>query len=236
MLFEPARHEVPTTEPWNADRVARYVDAVVADIVEHFDHASFWPRHPLDASDGDPDQYKSVYFGAAGALWALHYLAREGAANPALDPADAIRRVHASYLDAPDTGSVVPSYYLGEVGVLLVLWRLTYDASAADRLEELIRENIPNPTNEALWAAPGTMVGALHMHGWTGETRWMKLFLENVEQLWDTWLPSRHARCHLWTQDLYGSVVDLLGAGHGFAGNVYPLLRGAGWLAEDGRS
>ncbi len=236
MLFEPARHEVLTTEAWSTDRVVQYVDAIVADIVEHFDHASFWPRHPLDASDGDPDQYKSVYFGAAGALWALHYLAREGAANPALDPADAIRRVHASYLDAPDTGSVVPSYYLGEVGVLLVLWRLTHDASAADRLEELIRENIPNPTNEALWAAPGTMVGALHMHGWTGETRWMKLFLENVEQLWDTWLPSRHARCHLWTQDLYGSVVDLLGAGHGFAGNVYPLLRGAGWLADDGRS
>jgi lantibiotic modifying enzyme len=79
------------------------------------------------------------------------------------------------------------------------------------------------------------MVGALHMLDWTGEDRWRGLFLENVEQLWDTWLPSSHADCYLWTQDLYGSVVQLLGAGHGFAGNVYPLLRGAGLLPADRR-
>jgi len=235
MLFEPARHEALTTEAWNTDRVAQYVDTIVADIVERFEPESFWPRHPLDNEDGDSGRDKSLYLGAAGVLWALHYLAREDAVTSAVDPTDAIRRVHDSYLDAPDTGSVVPSYFLGEVGVLLVLWRLTHDSGAANRLEALIRENIPNPTNEALWAAPGTMIGALHMHAWTGETRWLQLFLENVEQLWETWLPSRHAHCYLWTQNLYGSIVDLLGAGHGFAGNVYPLLRGAGWLTEDRR-
>jgi hypothetical protein len=235
VLFEAVRHEALTTGAWDPDQVRRYADAIVQDIVAHFDPASFWPRHPLDASDDDPDWYKSLYLGAAGTLWALHYLAREGVADPAFDPADAIGRVHGSYLEAPDTGSVAPSYYLGEVGILLVRWRLTQDSGAADRLEDLIRGNIPNPTNEALWAAPGTMVGALHMHGWTGETRWLQLFLENTEQLWSTWLPSRHAPCHLWTQDLYGSVVDLLGAGHGFAGNVYPLLRGARWLPEGRR-
>ena len=235
MLFELVRHEALTTEVWDTDRVTRYVGAIVADIVEHFDPESFWPEHPLDSRDGYSGRYKSLYLGAAGVLWALHYLAREGEATTALDPTEAIRRVHNSYLDAPDTGSVVPSYFLGEVGILLVLWRLTYDSSAANRLEALIRDNIPNPANEALWAAPGTMIGALHMHAWTGETRWLQLFLENVEQLWETWRPSRHAHCYLWTQNLYGSIVDLLGAGHGFAGNVYPLLRGADWLTEDRR-
>jgi hypothetical protein len=235
MLYVPVRHEALTKEAWNADRVAQYAGAIVADIVEHFDPESFWPRHPLDARDGFAGRYKSLYLGAAGVLWAIHYLACEGAATAALDPAESIRRVHDSYLDAPDTGSVAPSYFLGEVGILLILWRLTHDSSAANRLEELIRDNIPNPANEALWAAPGTMIGALHMHGWTGETHWRRLFLENVNYLWNTWLPSRHAHCHLWTQDLYGSIVDLLGAGHGFAGNVYPLLRGANWLSKDQR-
>ena len=235
MLFEPGRHEALTTETWNSDRVALYTESIIADIVERFDPESAWPRHPLDNEDGDSGWDKSLYLGAAGILWALHYLAREGTASPALDMASAIRRVHAAYLDAPDTGSVVPSYFLGEVGILLVLWRLTQEPGAADRLEELIRGNIPNPTNEALWAAPGTMIGALHMHAWTGEARWLRLFLENVDRLWETWLPGRHAPCYLWTQDLYGSVVDLLGAGHGFAGNVYPLLRGAGWLPEGRR-
>jgi len=236
MLFESTRHEALTTEAWNAQRAGQCATAIVADVVEHFDAESFWPRHPLDAMDEAAGSDKSLYFGAAGVLWALDYLRRKGAATLALEPGQIIARVHASYLEAPDTGSVVPSYYLGEVGILLVLYRMTRDSSAADRLEELIRENIPNPTNEALWAAPGTMVGALHMHGWTGESRWRRLFLENVEHVWDAWRPSRHASCYLWTQDLYGSVVDLLGAGHGFAGNVYPLLRGAGWLSEGRRS
>ena len=106
---------------------------------------------------------------------------------------------------------------------------------AADRLAASIEQNIPNPTNEALWAAPGTMLGALHMLEWTRERRWHDLFLENVEQVWRTWLPSDDAPCHLWTQDLHGDVIQYLGAGHGFAGNAYPLLRGASLLAAERR-
>jgi hypothetical protein len=79
------------------------------------------------------------------------------------------------------------------------------------------------------------MVGALHMLGWTGEKRWRELYLENVEQLWRTWLPSESSDCHLWTQDLYGSIVQLIGAGHGFAGNAYALLRGASLLSTERR-
>jgi len=212
------------------------MDAIVADIVDHLDPVRFWPAHPLDWTSPDPASYKSLYLGAAGVLWALHYLAREGGSRPAIDPRDLIDHAYAAYLDAPDVGSVVPSYFLGEVGVLLVHWRLLGDSGTADKLERLIRANIPNPTNEALWAAPGTMIGALHMLGWTGEERWRQLFLDNVEQMWSTWHRSRHARCHLWTQDLYGSICQLLGAGHGFVGNVYPLLRGATHLPDDRRS
>jgi len=69
------------------------------------------------------------------------------------------------------------------------------------------------------------MVAAWHLWIATGEDRWRALFLENVEQLWRTWVFDAEARCHLWTQDLYGRVVQYLGAAHGFAGNVYPLLR-----------
>ena len=78
------------------------------------------------------------------------------------------------------------------------------------------------------------MVGALHMLGWTREERWRELYLENVEQLWRTWLPSKTGNCHLWTQDLYGRIEQLLGAGHGFAGNAYALLRGAALLSGAG--
>lgn len=126
--------------------------------------------------------------------------------------AELIEPIHGQYLEEPDTGEVVPSHFLGEAGILLVHWRLTRSAEAADRLYAAIERNIPNPVNEALWAAPGTMAGALHMLECTGERRWEALFLENVAQLWRAWLPSENAACRLWTQHLYGETVQLIGA------------------------
>ena len=67
----------------------------------------------------------------------------------------------------------MPSYYLGEVGILLVLWRMKGSGAAADRLYASIRSNIGNPTREALWAAPGTMLAAWHLWEATGEERTM---------------------------------------------------------------
>ena len=241
MLFEPERHEPLLDLAWDAAQARAAMAAIVEDLEQSLGAGIVWPVHPLDApEDGDASGetrggYKSLYLGAAGALWALWYLEREGAVGLRFAPRDRIGRVHEAYLADPDTGAAVPSYYLGEVGILLVLWRLTGSREAADRLHAAIERNIPNPTNEALWAAPGTMVGAWHMHRWTGEQRWRDLFLENAEQLWRTWRPSPDAPCHLWTQDLYGSIVQLLGAGHGFAGNVYPLLRGAALLSVERR-
>jgi hypothetical protein len=235
MLFEPARHEPLQPIDWDAARARSAIVDIVEDMEATLRTGFTWPCHPRDEGAGSKPPHKSVYWGASGALWALWYLEREDAVALHVNPSSLIERVHESYLAAPDTGAVVPSYLLGEVGILLIQWRLTESREAAERMYKAIAGNISNPTNEALWAAPGTMLGALHMLGWTGEERWRELYLENVEQLWRTWHPSNNARCHLWTQDLYGSIVDLLGAGHGFAGNAYALLRGASLLPADRR-
>src|SRR5690606_36741364 len=160
--------------------------------------------------------FKSLYLGDAGVLWALWALREAGAAAWTGDPAAGLEEAHAAYLADPDTGEVVPSYYLGEVGVLLLLWRVTGSAAAADRLHRAIAANLDNPTHEALWGSPGTMVAAWHLWAATGEARWRALYLENVDALWRTWIDDAEAGCHLWTQDLYGDVVQYLGAGHGF--------------------
>jgi hypothetical protein len=236
MLFESARHEPLSAAPWDAGRAHDAIRTIALDLQQALDPARGWPAHPLDEIEAPPTGLKSLYLGAAGNLWALWYLERVGAVALRVQPAQLAARLHADYLAEPDTGEVVPSYFLGEVGVLLVQWRLAASGAVADRLFAAIRTNIPNPTNEALWAAPGTMVAAWHMWKWTGEPRWRDLFLDNVEQLWRTWLPSEHAACRLWTQDLYGRIVQLLGAGHGFAGNVDPLLRGATLLAPERRA
>ena len=233
MLFEADRHEALGSTAWDAATVREAVRAVVGDIEQHHLTAGHWPVHPLDAEGDVPATgYKSLYLGSAGVLWALWFLQREGAVALSLDPVAGIEQAHAAYRAEPDTGEVVPSYYLGEVGLLLVRWRLSGSSAVADSLYASIESNIPNPTNEALWAAPGTMVAAWHLWVATGEPRWRTLFAVNVEQLWRTWLFDSTAQCHLWTQDMDGKVVQYLGAGHGFAGNVYPLLKGAALLDE----
>lgn len=231
MLFEPDRHEALTTTNWDPACVRAAIQSIVVDVEKARLPEGHWPVHALDSDADQPATgFKSIYLGSAGVIWALWYLHKEKAAELHFDPVSAIEQAARAYQREPDTGEVVPSYFLGEVGVQLVRWRLTGSSDAANQMYTSIQKNIPNPTNEALWAAPGTMVAAWHLWEATGEERWRTLFAENLEQLWRTWLPHPEKDFFLWTQDLYGRVVQLLGAGHGFAGNVYPLLRGAALL------
>jgi hypothetical protein len=224
MLFDPDRHEALCDTAWDAARAHEAICSIALDSERHRGADGQWPVHPLDVEGETPrGGFKGLYLGSAGVLWVLWYLQREGALPLNLDAGEAIWQVETAYRAEPDTGEIVPSYFLGEVGIQLVLWRLTGSSAA-------IKANIPNPTNEALWAAPGTMVAAWHLWQATGEARWRELFAENVDQLWRTWLFDEKAQCHLWTQDMYGQVVQYLGAGHGFAGNAYALLKGASLL------
>ncbi|MBT9526220.1 MAG: hypothetical protein IV105_13255 [Rhizobacter sp.] len=239
MLFDPDRHEAHCDTPWDDTRAHAAIRAIAHDIEQHrLD--GHWRAHPLDDEGDEPaDGCKSLYLGSAGVLWALWYLQRQGAVELASDPAGLIEQAHADYLRAPDTGEVVPSYFLGEAGILLLWWRLTGSAEAADRLYTTIESNIANPTNEALWAAPGTMVAAWQLWEATHDARWRELFLRNVDQLWRTWLFDDKAQCHLWTQDMYGRMTHfplhqsaeidrlLIAAGHA-VWQAGPLTKGYG--------
>lgn len=236
MLYEAARHEAVTTQPWDASRVQAGIEAIVRDAEARLDPQTLWPTHPLDVEPDYPcPAFKSLYFGAAGTLWALWHLEQQQAVQLTLNPKALIQQILEAYVHQPDSQAAAPSYFLGEVGILLLHYRLTGSPEVAERLFEQIRINIPNPTHENFWGASGTMLGAWYMLEWTGESRWRELFLQNVEQLWQTWHMDEGLGCYLWTQDLYGQVCCMLGAGHGYAGNVYPLLKGAVLLTEEQR-
>jgi lanthionine synthetase-like protein len=227
MLYEAQRHEALVAEAWDEGRARACIEAIVRDTQDALGADMTWPMHSLD-EPGDPgERHKSLYLGSSGVLWALWRLQDRGFANTGLDLRRLIIQAQELYLAHPDTGEAVPSYFLGESGILAAAFRMTGEPRFAERLHAVVRANFGHPTNEAFWGAPGTMVAALHMLDWTGDGRWRQLVLANAADLWDSWRPSAHAPCHLWTQDLYGSVLQLIGAGHGFAGNVYPLLRAA---------
>jgi hypothetical protein len=241
-LFDPARHE-PLSESslWDGARAHAGIENIVRDIERSRLPQGHWPVHPLDDEGDTPASgFKSLYLGSAGLGWALWHLQRAGVVQlESIDPEALLREAHAAYLDEPDTGQVVPSFYLGEVGILLALWRATGDGAVADRLYVQVEANIDHPALEPLWAAPGTMLAAWHLWCQTGEARWRDLFLRNVDALWERWdtrVGMSEPPCWLWTQDLYGRQARYLGAAHGFAGNVHPMLKGADLLAPERRA
>ena len=126
MIFEPERHEALCDSAWDGSTAREAIRSIVQDIEQNQFAEGHWPVHPLDDEGDTPATgCNSLYLGSAGVLWVLSYLQREGAVELRSDPAEGIQRAHAAYRAHPDTGEVVPSYFLGEVGILLVLWRLT---------------------------------------------------------------------------------------------------------------
>jgi lantibiotic modifying enzyme len=87
----------------------------------------------------------------------------------------------------------------------------------ADELHALVRGNADNPTDDISWGAPGTLLVALAMHEWTGETRWLEAARESAAAL-----RARRGDDGLWRQD-----DDYRGLGtlHGAAGNTLALRR-----------
>jgi hypothetical protein len=233
LLLEPARHEPLLEVAWDASAAEAAIRRIVADALRAA-RRGLWPGHLLD--EDLPDDGVSLYTGAAGVLWALSYLANEGAIEHDSRFAEWALALPQRYAEAPDTGSVVPSYLLGESGVLLTALRARPERAWLDRLHAVVASNVDNPTLEALWGAPGTMLAAVFAHELTGEPRWADVYRANAAELQRTWRRHEDDGCDLWTQDLYGKRLRYLGPAHGFAGNVYALLRGGALLSEAERA
>ena len=243
MLHDPARHEALCETPWSEAAARDAIQHIVDDICAQFDPQTLWPSHPRER-EADEAQVPQpmLYNGAAGVVWALQRLRGQGVAQVALDTASIVEglHTHSQHWSAANKYET-PSYFLGHSGVLLLQWQQQRSHSVADELFAVVESNLHNKALEALWGSPGTLVAALHMleatQGSTEAQRWHALFRRGVDLLWQQMSPMRHSahpdrEAWIWIQDLYGKTVHYLGAGHGFAGNMFPVIRGARWLDD----
>jgi hypothetical protein len=208
MLFEPDSHETPAGEPWDQERVRAGIRSIVAEAEAAFDDG--WADHPLD---GEADRLRTVYMGGAGVVDAFRRLSAAGLAELELDYVPYLERSAEAPPDFDDAGAE-RSFWMGEVGVRLVLQRLSPSAQNLDRLAGLVAANAEAEQQELMWGSPGTiLVGR-------------ELGLE-VDEAVD-WLRAQRAPDGLWTQDLYGSTRRHIGPAHGFAGCVLALADGEG--------
>lgn len=237
-LFDPARHEPLASVPWD-DGSAR---AAIARIVEaafvEFRPGEGWLTHPLDDPDGPGHVDRPLYHGASGVVLALRHLARAGAIAPTWGLPDfgpllaRLREVNHAGLADHRHGSA--SFLIGDVGMDLLLWTLQPGEALAQRLHESIAGNLHNPVREALWGNAGTVLAAIFLAEATGEARWAALVRQAADVLEAEMEVDPDIGTWVWVQGLYGRPAErMLGAGHGFAGNVYPFLRGSALLPAE---
>jgi hypothetical protein len=227
VLYQPELLEPLTDEPWDPDRVADGIRAIVADADAACDPDTLWPAAEWDVWQATAP-LKDLYVGASGVVWALDALRRRGHAETTLDLAAAARRTLEAWGEMPDYAqwddvpSQAPSGLLtGESGPLLVAWRAEPSPELADRLLARVRDNVDNEAVEIMWGAPGTMLAARAMLDWTGEERWADAWRESAEAVWQA-----RGADGLWTNRLYGETFRSLGPPHGLVGNVLALRAG----------
>lgn len=232
-LFDPARHEPLAGEPWSEGAARAAIERWAAAALQDFDPARGWRAHPRE--DGGPpgEPLAEVYGGAGGAVWALEFLADAGAIPRRWDFHDFVRGLADRQVAAlGECQHGTASFLIGESGLRLLDWKLNRSAGTAQRLYEVVRGNLHNPVREQLWGNAGSVLAAIAMAEWTGQTPWVALVQQALQTLWDEMEPVAAAGGAMgWVQNLYGRVETLIGAGHGFVGNVYPAVRGGAYIS-----
>lgn len=234
MLYDPARHEPLQPHPWNEEKARAAIRDIVAQAEAHYRGERYWQVHPLDREGEESDPVETpLYHGAAGVIWALHYLQDCGAAMLARDYLDdwqALLAANRRWLAANAPGEH-GSYLMGDTPILMMA--LGRDPGLCDELARLLAAKRLHPARELMWGAPGSLLAALFLHAHTGEERWAALYRETAQALWSQLAWSGERQCAYWTQELYGRSSTYLDAVHGFVATAGPLIKGRHLLGEE---
>lgn len=234
-LFDPTRHEPLQAPPWDEATARSAIRRMADSALAAYEPGLGWRAHPLDDPEPPIDRFHNLYFGAGGVIWALRHLAQRGAieALPDFRPFVAtLREANRPLLADHPNGSA--SYLFGDTGLDLLHWTLQPDEAVAQRLFDTVKGNLHHPAREPLWGNPGTVLAAIHMAEATGEARWAMLVREAAAVLQGEMELDADTGTWLWVQNMHGRPPSrYIGAGHGFAGNVYPFLRAAALLPPE---
>lgn len=240
-LFQVDRHHtLPQDLHWDPELVKQWLTqwgaAALAQTQKNAIKDCF-PVHPRDAMDIDSDHPTTLYNGALGVWLALERLQQRALLEKDDGTALIYKALHKHYLQQPDTGSKVPSWFLGESALLTQLCLHPQTPTDQrqqwqDQLFSQVQSNLEHPSQEILWGAPGTFLAALFLWEATAEKRWRELCQTHIAKLWEQWRWFDNYGAWLWEQDLYGKKRIFLGAGHGWASNLYGLWRAESLLSD----
>jgi hypothetical protein len=231
MLYDPGEHRQLVGDTWNERSALDAIEQIAGDAIGAYRGPErLWPNAAEDLEGEADEPFRNAYFGAAGVAWALDHLARRGVAPEFGEARELAQRLHQDFLLAPELTSYEPapaaSLLFGESGILLAAEAILGDGSQLTCLQAVINGNAKHPSLELCWGSPGTMTAALALWRASGEERWRLAWIASAERLFSEWHDL------VWTQDLYGTRQQYVGAGHGFAGTAFALLSGRDLLGD----
>tara|TARA_R110001606_G_scaffold397340_1_gene573526 strand:- start:309 stop:1514 length:1206 start_codon:yes stop_codon:yes gene_type:complete len=240
MIFDTERHLPIGQTTWSADAAEQALRDVLHGAIRDYSEETFW-QTPAVAKD-DPDVASTIYLGGMGVLWAIDHLQNYIQVDLPFEKQALATRLYQRFVEKDVQaltmysvdGKSCPSYFLGETGMLLVMSKLQASSSAAhwDKLLPMIRQNMKNPTMEALWGGTGSIIPAVFKLQQEDSEAWREVFIEHCQFMKDTVSRDNSFNSPIWTQDLYGLKRTLLGAGHGFVGNLFPFIKGRQFLPK----
>jgi len=238
VLFTPARHEPLADLTWSEARARDGIASIVEATEADYDAATgTWPLHPNDRIPDAEGPQRSMYSGAAGVIWALGRLAAFRAAD-ARDYGPRTETLDEELVRQPDEPDWPEDngYLGGRLGALALAQRHRDDPARAELMLELIAGFAEHRARELLYGSPGALVLAAAEHARTGDVRFRDVQRPLIPYLLATWEPDGELGVRLWTQHMRPEWSDrYVGFGHGFAGNVFALLRSDVLTAEERR-
>ena len=167
-LYRPEAFERLTDTPWDEARVRSGIAAIVADADAAWRGPKlFWKAHEWDRWNATSPM-KNLYVGSAGVIWALDQLRSRSFAETSLDLRDLAARSLELFRSKPDYIKL-PAFtppeprdsglFVGEVGILLVAWKLGH-TEYLDDLRRRLLANVDNEAEEVFWGAPGSLIAA----------------------------------------------------------------------------
>ena len=239
-MFVPKRHERFAAKAFDRAALEECIAMICSKALSSRVDEYYWQSPEWETSAFPLN--KTLYPGAAGTIIALNRLAQRYDFTLPWDVATAIEVVWQAYLRSPDlavedfsetkeggdqTRTPLPSFFMGSVGILLARYQYCPQSRKESEalLVEKIRGNMKNPTLETLWAGSGTITAAVFLWLKTKDPIWQQLIQEHFNFYWSQLVEFESTSIKVWNQQLYGESLHLTGAGHGYAGNIFPFLK-----------
>jgi Lanthionine synthetase C-like protein len=227
MLFTPERHERIADLEFSEAGARAAIERIAARAEQELDRADgLWPRDRSDEESVGPGRATTLYWGAAGVVWALDELAAQGYVEGGVADRELVEALEARIIgdrDDPDFGE--EGVWFGPGGVLAVAEHRWPDKARRERLAALADSSLASAALEPMVGHPGYMLLAAQLYARTAEERWSSFWRTGAERLLAEWQHDEQIGW-TWTQHLGGHDARYVGAAHGLVANVHVLRRG----------